>query len=223
MDNSAKKEELKAKKTYGSEDLYEIMKILRAPGGCPWDREQTHKSIRMDLIEEAYEAQEAIDCDSGEMLCEELGDLLLQVYFHSRMAEENGEFTLEDVFTGVCSKLILRHPHVFGEVKADNTDEVLKNWDAIKQASHDRKTVKEQFEGVCKALPALMRAEKYSSRAFKNDIPVDIYKTNGELSEEAVGELLFSIVAYCKKNGISAEQALEKKCDSFLGSLTQES
>ena len=129
----AKIEALKRKSEYSISDLVEIMEILRSPGGCPWDREQTHKSIRRNLIEETYEVVEAIDKDDKTLMCEELGDLMLQVVFHARMAEEDGDFTLDDVADGICKKLILRHPHIFSDVKADTTEQVLTNWDNIKK------------------------------------------------------------------------------------------
>lgn len=120
------------KNKYNFDDLIKIVSILRSPGGCPWDREQTHKSIRANFIEETYEAIEAIDNDDPELLKEELGDVLLQVALHAQMESEAGRFNIDDVADGVCKKLIVRHPHVFGDVKADNSNEVLKNWDAIK-------------------------------------------------------------------------------------------
>ncbi|MDY4812540.1 MAG: MazG nucleotide pyrophosphohydrolase domain-containing protein, partial [Ruminococcus sp.] len=117
--------DFKEKPKYGFQDLIEIMKMLRAPGGCPWDREQTHKSIRQNFIEETYEVIEAIDTEDRELLKEELGDVLLQVVFHSEMESEKGSFDINDVCDGICKKLIVRHPHIFSDVKADTTDEVL--------------------------------------------------------------------------------------------------
>ena len=169
----------------------------------------------------AYEAYEAIETKDRDNLVEELGDLLLQVYFHSRIGEEQGEFTINDVYNGVCSKLIERHPHVFGSVKAETSEQVLTNWDAIKQASHDRKSVKEQFDGVCKSLPALMLAEKYAGRAFKNGIEAPVYVPDHELDSEEAGKLLFSVAAYCKKNGIKPEEALRDFCKKFVFSLPE--
>ena len=124
--------DFKEKENYNFNDLVEIVKILRSPGGCPWDREQTHKSIRANFIEETYEAIEAIDNDDTELLKEELGDVLLQVALHSEIESEKNSFTIDDVCDGICKKLIIRHPHVFGSVEADTTEQVLKNWDAIK-------------------------------------------------------------------------------------------
>ena len=130
--------EFKIKDNYKFEDLRAIMEMLRGEGGCPWDREQTHKSIRKDLIEETYEVIEAIDNDDAHLLCEELGDLLLQVVFHARISEEAGEFNADDVADGICKKLILRHPHVFGDVQVSSSGEVLDNWEKIKkEEKHD--------------------------------------------------------------------------------------
>ena len=187
--------EMKNKESFTADDLRKIMEILRSENGCPWDREQTHKSIRQDLLEEAYETAEAIDCESDEMLCEELGDVLLQVMFHSRIAEEEGRFTVDDVYTGVCKKMIERHPHIFGDVSVKDVDDVLTNWDAIKQNSKNRSSLSEQLDGVCKALPALMLASKYVSKCLKNSIEIET-KTNLEsVTEESIGEILFDIVA----------------------------
>ena len=208
--------EMKNKERFTADDLRKIMEILRSENGCPWDREQTHKSIRQDLLEEAYETAEAIDCESDEMLCEELGDVLLQVMFHSRIAEEEGRFTVDDVYTGVCKKMIERHPHIFGDVSVKDVDDVLTNWDAIKQNSKNRSSLSEQIDGVCKALPALMLASKYVSKCLKNGIEIET-KTNLEsVSEESIGEILFDIVALSKKNKIDPELALQKKCEKFL-------
>lgn len=208
--------ELKNKERFNADDLRKIMEILRSENGCPWDREQNHASIRQDLLEEAYETVEAIDMQSDEMLCEELGDVLLQVVFHSRIAEEEGRFCIDDVYTGVCKKMIERHPHIFGDVVVNNVDDVLTNWDAIKQNSKNRETVKEQLEGVCKALPALMLASKYVGKALKSGIEVDC-SLNGEApDEEMVGDMLFDIAAYCKANKIDPEKALQKRCERFV-------
>lgn len=211
--------EMKSKTRFNADDLRKIMVILRSPDGCPWDREQTHKSIRQDLLEEAYETAEAIDCESDEMLCEELGDVLLQVMFHSRIAEEEGRFTVDDVYTGVCKKMIERHPHIFGDVKVSGVDDVLTNWDAIKQNSKKRDTLSEQLEGVCKALPALMLASKYVSKCMKNGIEVSDGGI-GEVNEERIGDMLFDIVVAAKKNGVDPEVALQKKCKNFLEDLS---
>lgn len=212
--------ELKEKDKYTSDDLRKIMEILRSENGCPWDKVQTHRSIRQDLLEEAYETVEAIDMESDEMLCEELGDVLLQVMFHSRIAEEEGRFTVDDVYTGVCRKMIERHPHIFGEVKVETVDDVLTNWDAIKQNSKNRETVKEQLDGVCKALPSLMLASKYISKSMKNGIEFDTPVLDGQITAEMIGETLFDIVALAKKNNIDPELALKEKCEKYVKNIT---
>lgn len=211
--------EMKSKERFTAEDLRKIMEILRSENGCPWDREQTHTSIRQDLLEEAYETAEAIDCNSDEMLCEELGDLLLQVMFHSRIAEEEGSFTVDDVYTGVCKKMIERHPHIFGDVTVKNVDEVLTNWEAIKQSKKNRDTLKEQLDGVCKALPALMLASKYVSKCAKAGVELGVSEDYGDLTEERVGDVLFGVVAAAKLKKIDPELALQRKCQRFLEEL----
>ena len=130
---------LQIKENYTFDDLLTIMSILRAPGGCPWDIEQTHQSIRKNLIEEAYEVCEGIDSNDDAILCEELGDLLLQVVFHAQIAQDDNRFTINEVADGVCKKLIRRHPHIFADVKADTSDQVLENWDQIKKAEKAKK------------------------------------------------------------------------------------
>ncbi len=208
--------EMKNKERFNADDLRKMMEILRSENGCPWDREQTHKSIRNDLLEEAYETVEAIDCESDDMLCEELGDVLLQVMFHSRIAEEEGKFTVDDVYTGVCKKMIERHPHIFGDITVNSVDEVLTNWDAIKQNSKNRNSLKEQLDGVCKALPALMLASKYVNKCLKSGIEIETKNYLPSVTEESIGEILFDIVTISKKNKIDPELALQKKCEKFL-------
>ena len=144
------------KDRYGFEDLVEIMAILRSPEGCPWDREQTHKSIRNNFLEEVYEAVDAIDHKDTANLREELGDVMMQVVFHAQIAREEGLFGLEDVLDEVCQKLIRRHPHIFGTVSANTSQEVLKNWDAIKRQEKGQNSVSDTLRQVPTALPALM-------------------------------------------------------------------
>ena len=139
------------KSEYKFDDLVEIVKILRSPEGCPWDREQTHKSVRADFIEETYEVIEAIDTDDLDLLKEELGDVLLQVALHSEMESEKDTFNINDVCDGICKKLIIRQPHVFGNVNAETTDQVLKNWDAIKMQTKSQQTQTQAMESVSKA------------------------------------------------------------------------
>ena len=150
---------------YGLEDLLRIMELLRAPGGCPWDRAQTHQSIRQNMLEEAYEAAEAIDRRDMDNLREELGDVLLQVVFHARMAQEAGAFGFSDVVDGVCKKLVFRHPHVFGEAEAGDLEGSRNTWDAQKREEKGQRTAADTLDSVARALPALTRAGKLQDKA----------------------------------------------------------
>ncbi|MCX4357801.1 MAG: nucleoside triphosphate pyrophosphohydrolase [Oscillospiraceae bacterium] len=165
--------EFEFKNRYTIDDLLNIMKILRSENGCPWDKVQTHESIRTDLIEETYEVCEGIDANSPEMLREELGDLLMQVVFHSQIETEQGNFNFDDVCNDICQKLVYRHPHVFGTVQADTEEEVLKNWDALKKKSKHQETSTETLESVPKTFPALLRGEKVCKRASRAGLPID--------------------------------------------------
>lgn len=147
------------KERYYFNDLRHIMKVLRGGDGCPWDKEQDHHSIRRNFLEEVYEVLEAIDQENPDMLKEELGDVLLQVVFHSEMESEKGVFDIDDVCDGICKKLIQRHPHIFAGINADTTAEVLSNWEEIKQREKGQTTKTQTLESVPKVLPALMRAE----------------------------------------------------------------
>ncbi|MCL2517875.1 MAG: MazG family protein [Oscillospiraceae bacterium] len=196
---------------YKFNDLRAIMELLRSENGCPWDKEQTHKSIRNNFIEETYEVVEAIDNEDSALLREELGDVLLQVIFHCRISEEAGEFSVDEVIDEICKKLIERHPHIFADVKVENTGEVLKNWEAIKQEKKGRETIKEKLEGVSKALPALMRAAKLSKKSG-----MEIEELEISANEESIGEELFKLSAYAEKHNINAEQALFTKCERFI-------
>ena len=157
------------KEKYTAEDLVSIVEILRAPGGCPWDREQTHASIRKNLLEETYEAVEAIDAQDTELLKEELGDVLLQVVFHAQLEREQGSFDFDDVCDGVVRKMIVRHPHVFGDVTVNGTRDVLRNWDAIKKATKHQTSQTEVLRSVASSLPALMRAQKVRHKAAASE------------------------------------------------------
>lgn len=223
------------KNRYTIDDLIEIMGILRSENGCPWDKVQTHESIRTDLIEEAYEVCEGIDCGSPEMLCEELGDLLMQVVFHSQIETEQGNFSFEDVCNDICQKLIYRHPHVFGKVKAETEDEVLKNWDALKKQSKNQETYTETLESVPKTFPSLLRAEKVCRRAERAGLPIDdahdfINKIrdsldaleNGGLRKEdpqnqkILGDLLLSICNLDRILKTDGEKALTYSTNRFI-------
>jgi len=154
------KESLLKKENYNFDDLVEVVEILRAPGGCPWDAEQTHQSIRKSLIEETYEVVEGIDKNDDDIMTEELGDLLLQVVFHASIAKGDGRFDLDSICDGICKKLIYRHPHVFSDVVADTSDVVLKNWEELKKKEKGQKNKAEVLNAVSSALPSLMRAQK---------------------------------------------------------------
>lgn len=203
-----RKDELIEASRYTLEDLCDIMRILRAPDGCPWDREQTHASIRQNMIEEAYEACDAIDKSDADALCEELGDLLMQVVFHAQMAEDEGAFTLDDVYREVCRKLIVRHPHVFGTTAVADSDEVLKNWETIKNETKGMQTLRDTLDGVALALPALMRAQKLCSRTRKQGMDPDALMPPATSEKERIGQALFTICKQAKDLGIDAEEAL---------------
>lgn len=224
------------KDQYDIDDLCQIMEILRSDNGCPWDREQTHASIRKDFLEEVYEAVEAIDMNSSEMLREELGDVLLQVVFHSRIEEEKNSFSFGDVVNDICQKLIIRHPHVFGNVKVSDTEDVLKNWNDIKQQTKGQETASETLESVCSALPALMRAQKLGQRAKRagmdfgsaEDALIRLQEEIAELSaaveagetdniREEIGDVLFSAVNVSRLCGEDAEECLTRSSDKFVG------
>ena len=201
------------KDEYGFYDLIELMKILRMPDGCPWDREQTHKSVRNDLIEETYEAVEAIDSGDTKLLKEELGDILLQVTFHSVMSEEAGEFDIDSVIDGVCRKLVIRHPHVFGDVGVSGTKEVLDNWEAIKNKEKSRNTLHTELSEISRALPSLMRSQKVAKKLMKNGI---IPKEGTGLTKDEIADALFDLTAEAQRAGINAEQALYEKIDGII-------
>ena len=222
------------KNKYDINDLAEIVRILRSPDGCPWDKVQTHESIRKDFLEEVYEAVEAIDEKDTAHLREELGDVLLQVVFHSVIETEKGNFTIDDVTDEVCRKMIIRHPHVFGDVEADTTDEVLKNWDAIKMQTHSQTSPSEALETVSKTLPSLMRAEKLHKKARRNGIVPEsaeilfddaesklkllreVSLDDSSATEKITGELLFSLVALSAFSGVDFERSLYNACDDFI-------
>ena len=217
------------------QDLLQIMEILRGENGCPWDREQTHESIRGNFIEETYEAVEAIDKKDTALLREELGDVLLQVVFHARMEEEAGSFDFGDVVNDICQKLIVRHPHIFSDVTVKDTEEVLDNWEAIKNRVKGTKTQTERLEAVPKVYPALMRSQKVGSRAAKAGMDYQSAETawkdlESELAElqeavkeksqehieEELGDLLFSVTNVARHLGIDSEYALTRSCDKFI-------
>ena len=212
------------KDTYGVSDLVEIVRLLRAPGGCPWDAVQTHESIRRNFLEEAYEVAEAIDEASPEHLREELGDVLLQVVFHAGIEADAGRFDLDGVADGVCKKLIYRHPHVFGDVQVSDTGEVLTNWEALKRTEKGQATTTDSLEAVARSLPGLWRAEKVQKKAAKAgfDWP-DVSGALDKLSEEIaelrraeLGDVLFSAVNVARFVQVDPEQALTGATDKFI-------
>jgi tetrapyrrole methylase family protein/MazG family protein len=153
------------KNRYGYADLLEIIRLLRSENGCPWDKVQTHRSIRRGMLEEAYEAAEAIDRDDTAMLREELGDVLMQVVFHADLAAEEGRFSMEDVCDEVVKKLLYRHPHVFGDAHEDSPESVLVSWDKLKRAEKGQATAADALDSVARSLPGLWRAEKLQKKA----------------------------------------------------------
>lgn len=224
------------KETYTFDDLCTIMIILRSEEGCPWDREQTHRSIRQNFIEETYEVIEAIDTEDPKLLREELGDVLLQVVFHARMEEETGRFGIDDVANDICAKLIHRHPHIFGSVQADTTDQVLANWEAIKANEKARVTVSDKLRAIPPMLPALMRAEKVGKKSNLDaaDGAADADSAISALSaavtalagadeanrERLYGEMLFAAVTAGRKLGLEAETALTAETDRRIADYT---
>lgn len=226
------KETLLAKNNYNFDDLVEIMSILRAPGGCPWDAEQTHQSIRRDLLEETYELIEGIDKNDPEILREELGDVLLQVVFHADIADR---FTINDVCNDICQKLIVRHPHVFSDVVVENTENVLSNWDAIKRDTKHQKSDTEALRSVSPAMPALMRADKLGKKARKLGFDFDdaeeamlkVFEEADEVRdalanrtqediEGEFGDLLLAVVNAARLAHVDPEQALYNANEKFL-------
>lgn len=223
------------KEKYTYQDLLDITARLRGEDGCPWDREQTHQSIRKNLIEEAYEVAEAIDAQSAPMLQEELGDLLFQVVFHSQLAGEEGAFDQSDVVDGICRKLILRHPHVFGDVKVDGTSQVLSNWEDIKKVEKGYESQTQVLRSVPAILPALMRSYKVQQKAAKVGFDWDsvdgawdkLEEERGELAqamqgadraqiEEELGDLLFAAVNVSRFLKVDPEEALTRSCEKFI-------
>ena len=213
-----------SKNKYNFDDLCLIMEILRGEGGCPWDTEQTHESIRKNFIEETYEVIEAIDTKDTALLREELGDVMLQVVFHTQMEREIGNFDINDVTNDICTKLVHRHPHIFGDVTANTASEVLKNWEAIKNVEKSRETLYDKINSVPSMTPALMRASKVAKKSgeFKKTSSEDLIalikeKLNTINSDNSsMGELLFLISALSSKADIDPEEALFKYTNQFI-------
>lgn len=217
---------------HGFDEFVDVIAALRAPDGCPWDREQTHRSIAKNMVEEAYEAVHAIETDDIAELRDELGDVLLQVVLHAQIAADSSEFTIDDVVSAITAKIVRRHPHIFaGEVAAGTAGEVLANWDRIKATE---RASKEQglLDTVPHALPALMLAQTISRKAVSagfewetlDGVWAKVHEELDELKEtepgspeaaDEIGDVLFTIVNLARKQGIDAETALRGTCDKF--------
>jgi len=226
------------KNRYDWQDFLEVMKILRSPGGCPWDAKQTHASIRREFLEEVYETLDALDRDDPEAMCEELGDVLMQVVFHARIEEELGRFNAADVVDGITKKMIYRHPHVFGTAQADTSDQVLVNWEVLKRQEKGQRSTADAIEAVPHTLPALWRAEKINKKTrnagFDWSDPMGaLEKLEEEVRElrqameanaaanaphgikEELGDALFVLAKIAQRSGVDPEDALHCACDKF--------
>jgi len=230
--------DFESKPSYGVYDLKRLMELLRGPGGCPWDAEQTHESIRRNLLEEAYEAAEAIDNADRENLIEELGDVLMQVIFHADISAEAGQFSLDDIADAACRKLIRRHPHVFGGVSAKDGSESLVFWEEIKRGEKAQESVSDAMADVARSLPALWRAEKVQKKAAKAgfdwpEFSGALEALRGELREledaiaagegaagegvaDELGDILFSAVNVARFFDVDPEEALGRASDKFI-------
>ena len=202
--------------------LVEVMNTLRSPGGCPWDAEQTHESLIKYLLEESYEFVDAVQADNRVDMREELGDVLLQVYFHARMAEEHptDPFSIEDVAQGIADKLIRRHPHVFAGVEVRDSQEVLENWEELKKKEKGRTS---PTDGVAMSQPALPLVEKLLYRAEKYNVEVSTPQTvslDSVADEGAVGQALLAVIAWAHANGIDAEAALRKEAMRIVDQIS---
>lgn len=200
--------------------LVEVMDRLRSPGGCPWDAEQTHESLIKYLLEESYEFIDAIETDDREGLREELGDVLLQVYFHSRIAQDHptDPFTIEDVARGIADKLISRHPHVFENLEVSGTDEIIENWEAIKAREKGRTSA---IDGIAMSQPALPLVSKifYRAEKYNVDLHVPEFATYRPATDETVGEALASVIAWAHSNGIDPENALRAEARKMIAQI----
>ena len=221
------------KPQYGYEDLLEIIRLLRSEDGCPWDKAQTHQSIRRGLLEEAYEAAEAIDNDDPVLLKEELGDVLMQVVFHADIESDAGRFTIDDVCDGVVKKLLFRHPHVFGSECEDSPESVSVSWDKLKRQEKGQKTVADSMDSVARSLPGLWRAEKLQNKAASAGFEWPAVQGALDKLEEEVGELrraveeggdvpeelgdvLFAAVKVGRFCACDPEDAVNGTCEKFI-------
>jgi tetrapyrrole methylase family protein/MazG family protein/ATP diphosphatase len=221
------------------EALVALMDRLREPGGCPWDREQTYSTLRGYLLEECYEVVEALDRGDGAELCEELGDLLFQIVFLSRLGAEEGKFTAADVVRGIADKIVRRHPHVFAEERADTTDEVLRKWEEIKRKEKEAAGIAREdssaLAGVPRALPALQKAQRLGTKAARvgfdwrsidgvlekveeeiGELREALARRDGDATREELGDLLFALVMLGRHAGVDAEEALERTNRKFV-------
>ena len=221
------------KPRYGYDDLLEIIRLLRSPEGCPWDKVQTHESIRRGLLEEAYEAAEAIDTGDTALLKEELGDVLMQVVFHADIERDTGRFDMDDVCDGVVKKLLFRHPHVFGAAHEDSPESVLVSWDKLKRLEKGQKTTADALDAVARSLPGLWRAEKLQKKAADAGFDwLDVQGALDKLDEETaelhqavaeqgdiageLGDVLFAAVKVGRFCGIDPEEAITLTCEKFI-------
>ncbi|MBR5252671.1 MAG: MazG family protein [Clostridia bacterium] len=227
------KKKLVTEEKHDFESLCQLVQVLRSEEGCMWDREQDHRSIRTDIIEETYEVVEAIDTDDMTLLREELGDVLFQVMFHSQIEKENGTFEISDVIGDVIDKMILRHPHVFGEVKVGSSGEILDNWDKIKTVEKSRLTLRETLEAVPKQYPALLRAKKVVKKARKGGVDVvasedelsdlvgALKYTKGETRARLLTEIIFTAVMMSDE-GEDVEKNLSVRINKFIDGCSEE-
>jgi tetrapyrrole methylase family protein/MazG family protein len=211
------------------ETMVEIIALLRSPEGCPWDRKQTHQSLRKNLLEETYEVLQAMDEANAEQLCEEFGDLLLQIVLHSRIAADNGEFSVSDVIRKINEKLIYRHPHVFGEIKVENAEEVTVNWEQLKR--NKRKKDASMLDGVPADMPALAYSQAIQARVARVGFDwsedsgvlekmaeeIDEFKAadSPQQKEQEFGDILFTLANFARRQGIDLESALRKSNRRF--------
>ena len=221
------------KETYTYQDLLDVIALLRSPDGCPWDKVQTHESIRRGLLEEAYEAAEGIDRNDPKLLCEELGDLLMQVVFHADIEKDAGRFTMDDVCDGVVRKLLYRHPHVFGDAHEETPEGVLVSWDALKRHEKGQHSTADAMDSVARSLPGLWRAEKIQKKAAADGFDfADIHGAMDKLREEVgelemavqdntniaeeIGDVLFAAVKVARFAGMDPEDAISATSEKFI-------
>ena len=230
--------DFQCKPRYDWADFLRVMALLRGPGGCPWDAEQTHDSIRRNFLEETYETLDALDRDDAAGMCEELGDVLMQVAFHAQIEAERGRFTMADVVNGVAQKLVYRHPHVFGDVQADTSQQVLNNWEVLKRREKGQRSTADAVEAVPHTLPALWRAEKIQSKTAKagfdwssalqalDKLEEEVRELRAALESgqipdaphgvrEELGDTLFMAAKVAQMSGVDPEDALHRACDKF--------